>query len=83
MTNPTKATSLQTTRRSVLIGSSAAMASIALPFPVFAHTSRRLTGDMDMATFTTTDGTNIFYKDWGPKDAQPIVFHHGWAAQLR
>lgn len=31
-----------------------------------------------MATFTTTDGTNIFYKDWGPRDAQPIVFHHGW-----
>ncbi len=24
------------------------------------------------------DGTQIFYKDWGPKDAQPIVFHHGW-----
>ena len=24
------------------------------------------------------DGTEIFYKDWGPKDAQPIVFHHGW-----
>ncbi|WP_366142098.1 alpha/beta hydrolase [uncultured Roseobacter sp.] len=31
-----------------------------------------------MTTFTTTDGTEIFYKDWGPKDAQPIVFHHGW-----
>jgi non-heme chloroperoxidase len=31
-----------------------------------------------MATITTTDGTEIFYKDWGPKDAQPIVFHHGW-----
>lgn len=27
---------------------------------------------------TTPDGTRIFYKDWGPKDAQPIVFHHGW-----
>lgn len=27
---------------------------------------------------TTKDGVNIFYKDWGPKDAQPIVFHHGW-----
>ena len=26
----------------------------------------------------TQDGTEIFYKDWGPKDAQPIVFHHGW-----
>ncbi|MBA1144415.1 alpha/beta fold hydrolase [Mesorhizobium neociceri] len=24
------------------------------------------------------DGTEIFYKDWGPKDAQPLVFHHGW-----
>lgn len=31
-----------------------------------------------MATFTTTDGTNLFYKDWGPRDAQPVVFHHGW-----
>jgi non-heme chloroperoxidase len=31
-----------------------------------------------MAFFTTHDGTDIFYKDWGPKDAQPIVFHHGW-----
>jgi non-heme chloroperoxidase len=26
----------------------------------------------------TRDGTQIFYKDWGPKTAQPIVFHHGW-----
>ncbi|MET1047906.1 MAG: alpha/beta hydrolase [Hyphomicrobium sp.] len=24
------------------------------------------------------DGTEIFYKDWGPHHAQPIVFHHGW-----
>ena len=31
-----------------------------------------------MATITTRDGANVFYKDWGPKDAQPIVFHHGW-----
>lgn len=27
---------------------------------------------------TTKDGTRIFFKDWGPKTAQPIVFHHGW-----
>jgi non-heme chloroperoxidase len=27
---------------------------------------------------TTKDDAHIFYKDWGPKDAQPIVFHHGW-----
>jgi len=31
-----------------------------------------------MSFITTTDGTEIFYKDWGPKDATPIVFHHGW-----
>ncbi|MEJ0097673.1 MAG: alpha/beta hydrolase [Bauldia sp.] len=31
-----------------------------------------------MSTITTKDGTKIFYKDWGPKNAQPIVFHHGW-----
>ena len=31
-----------------------------------------------MAFIETTDGTQIFYKDWGSKDAQPIVFHHGW-----
>jgi non-heme chloroperoxidase len=31
-----------------------------------------------MAFINTTDGTRLFYKDWGPKDAQPIMFHHGW-----
>src|ERR1044071_4160791 len=31
-----------------------------------------------MSFVTTEDGVEIFYKDWGPKDAQPIVFHHGW-----
>jgi non-heme chloroperoxidase len=31
-----------------------------------------------MSKFTTKDGTEIFYKDWGPKTTQPIVFHHGW-----
>ena len=31
-----------------------------------------------MSTVTTKDGVDIFYKDWGPRHAQPIVFHHGW-----
>lgn len=31
-----------------------------------------------MATIKTEDGTRIFYKDWGPRDAQPVVFHHRW-----
>ena len=31
-----------------------------------------------MSFVTTNDDVSIFYKDWGPKDAQPIFFHHGW-----
>ena len=31
-----------------------------------------------MSDITTQDGTRIYFKDWGPKHAQPIVFHHGW-----
>jgi non-heme chloroperoxidase len=31
-----------------------------------------------MNTITVKDGTTIYYKDWGSKHAQPIVFHHGW-----
>ena len=31
-----------------------------------------------MTYMTTQDGTRIFYKDWGPGDAHPIMFHHGW-----
>jgi len=31
-----------------------------------------------MPFVTTDDGVQIYYKDWGNADAQPIVFHHGW-----
>lgn len=31
-----------------------------------------------MSFVQTSDGTEIFYKDWGARDATPIVFHHGW-----
>ncbi|KVE05275.1 MULTISPECIES: alpha/beta fold hydrolase [Burkholderia] len=31
-----------------------------------------------MPYVTTKDNVEIFYKDWGPKDAQPVMFHHGW-----
>ena len=72
------------TRRDMLIGGAAALAAttlpaIALSTPITDSVSLDDTkGDDSMATITTKDGTTIFYKDWGPKNAQPIVFHHGW-----
>jgi non-heme chloroperoxidase len=35
-------------------------------------------GAKQMGAIRTKDGTEIFYKDWGSRDGQPIVFHHGW-----
>jgi non-heme chloroperoxidase len=33
---------------------------------------------MESAFITLEDGVQIFYKDWGPRDAETIFFHHGW-----
>jgi non-heme chloroperoxidase len=45
-----------------------------LPLIAEANATRQ----QEMSTIKTKDDTEIFYKDWGPRDAQPIVFHHGW-----
>ena len=71
------------TRRGALLSAGAAAASMAIsPTLSFAATAAPATnpieGNKTMAYVTTKDGVEIFYKDWGPKDAQPIVFHHGW-----
>src|SRR5262245_36442662 len=31
-----------------------------------------------MSRVTTKDGLEIYYRDLGPRNAQPLVFHHGW-----
>jgi pimeloyl-ACP methyl ester carboxylesterase len=39
---------------------------------------KHYTGVTKMGYVSTKDGVEIFYKDWGPKDAPVIFFHHGW-----
>lgn len=67
---------LAISRRAAIGGSLAVAGLAALPQGVFATPSKE--GSMTMAFIKTSDGTEIFYKDWGPKSATPIVFHHGW-----
>lgn len=75
-------------RRQWLGGGALAALSGGLPLPALADTRPTLDspaqrgstqGKPTMSnTVITRDGTEIFYKDWGPKSAQPIMFHHGW-----
>jgi non-heme chloroperoxidase len=78
----TTAPGLPLSRRDALISASAFAASIAFPLGA-AHAAGPATTDVSkgehtMGFVTTEDDVQIFFKDWGPKDAQPIVFHHGW-----
>jgi non-heme chloroperoxidase len=68
------------TRRDILLAGGAALVAALLPKWASAAIQSTATeqGNMQMGFITTTDGTEIFYKDWGPKDAQAVVFHHGW-----
>ncbi|AOF92836.1 prolyl oligopeptidase family protein (plasmid) [Sinorhizobium sp. RAC02] len=73
---------LEATRRDLLLGAAAGLAVLALPLDAAAQASttepNETKGTNAMPFIKTADDVEIFYKDWGPRDAQPIVFHHGW-----
>ena len=72
---------MATSRRMFVAGgvSAMALAAVASANGLSPRQLKRLAGaEMRHGFVTTKDGVEIYYKDWGPKDAQPIVFHHGW-----
>ncbi|MCZ7497774.1 alpha/beta hydrolase [Agrobacterium rhizogenes] len=72
---------LALSRRRLLVAGAALSAAMAVPSTAFSKsTSSRNEGAFPMTEsfVKTKDGVDIYFKDWGPKDAQPIVFHHGW-----
>ncbi|MEH0196396.1 alpha/beta hydrolase [Caulobacter sp. CCNWLY153] len=76
-------TSVQASRRGLMTAGAGLMAA-ALPIaaaaqsPAAATPAKAAKSTTGSGYVTVQDGTQIFYKDWGPKTAQPIVFHHGW-----
>ena len=77
----TQENSLALSRRQTLIaGAAFAFAGAAPTFAAEIPSSNQINGTRSMTEefIKTQDGVEIYYKDWGPKDAQPIVFHHGW-----
>ncbi|WP_426337862.1 alpha/beta fold hydrolase [Pseudoduganella sp. S-14] len=66
-------------RRNVLMSAATAAAGAAAAGMSLGATAATPAKQIrQVASITTRDGVDLYYKDWGPKNGQPVVFSHGW-----
>jgi non-heme chloroperoxidase len=86
--NPTDQTGNATVSRRKLLSATVGIAGAAVASTTLSASAAASNGvaaahgghgeRRDESFVKTKDGVSIYYKDWGPKSGQPIVFHHGW-----
>jgi non-heme chloroperoxidase len=71
--------SVNSSRRSALVGSAVATAAaVAAAVPLGASAAPAAKVHQTASILTTRDNVEIYYKDWGPRNGQPVVLSHGW-----
>ena len=71
-------------RRSAMVGgafAAAAAVATALPLAAVSTDSQAASAgkvQKTASTITTRDNVEIYYKDWGPRNGQPVILSHGW-----
>lgn len=60
------------TRNALAVLATAAMPVISMAADALNDVQR------SASTITTQDGVELYYKDWGPKSGQVVMFSHGW-----
>lgn len=55
-----------------------ATALLAALLPIASELAAATSSERTESTITTHDGVEIYFKDWGPKDGEVVVFSHGW-----
>jgi len=73
-------------RRDLLVSTAGLVASASLPLapvltPMLSTSSASASTPLERKSamyITTKDGTQLYYKDWGPKNGKVVAFSHGW-----